>query len=57
MGVPHEAAIRAGHLEWLRRVEHGNPSTNLLLASALALICRPAGAKKALDQYRAYFRG
>jgi adenylate cyclase len=41
-------------IEWLRRAEHGNPFTNLLLASALALIGRSAEAKKALDQYRAY---
>jgi hypothetical protein len=41
-------------IEWLRRVEHGNPFTNLLRASALALIGRTTEAKKALGQYRAY---
>jgi adenylate cyclase len=41
-------------IEWLRRAEHINPFTDLLLASALALTGRSAEAKKALNQYRAY---
>jgi len=41
-------------IEWLRRAGYGNPFTNLLLASALALTGRSAEAKKALDQYKAY---
>jgi TolB-like protein/Tfp pilus assembly protein PilF len=41
-------------IDWLRRSEHSNPFTDLLLASALALTGRPAEAKKALDRYRVH---
>ena len=41
-------------IDWLRRAEHVDPFTDLLLAAAFALTGRPTEAKKALDQYRAY---
>ncbi len=41
-------------IEWLQRAEHRLALTDLLLASALALIGRSAEAKKAFDQYKAY---
>jgi TolB-like protein len=41
-------------IDWLRRAEHNNPFTDLLLASALALTGRSAEAKKTLDRYGAY---
>jgi adenylate cyclase len=40
-------------IEWLRRSEHDNAFTDLLLASALALTGRSAEAKKVLDEYKA----
>ena len=37
-------------IEWLRRAEHNNAFTDLLLASALALTGRSAEAKEVLDE-------
>jgi adenylate cyclase len=41
-------------IEWLRRAEHNNSFTDLLLASALALTGRSAEAREPLDHYRSY---
>jgi TolB-like protein/class 3 adenylate cyclase len=43
-------------IEWLRRAEHSNPFTDLLLASALALTGHPTEAKETLEHYRSYPR-